>query len=163
MQGMVLSDADRARLWERADSRCAICKGKVVPAAVSRDQPGKNAVEYPIRRHEPGAVGGLVLPGGFLDSYHNRVLLCEADSAVVRQYPEQYTSAKLSWIKATHEERPDSGVTLTVHQAVFVGSAVPQYFLKARNWSRDESIQLSRIWFATAPEVVVDNPDLSSL
>jgi TIR domain len=157
--GMALSDADRVKLWDLADGRCSICKERVVPPGSSRDGRSRIAIEYLIRGHEPAGEGGLVLPGVYIDSYHNRILLCEDDGAVVRQYPGQFTSAKLAWIKATHEERPEGGVTLTVHQAVFIGSTLPQFFLKVRNWSRDEPIQLNRIWFATDPEVVVDNPD----
>ncbi len=153
---MALRDVDRAKLWDLADGRCAIGKERLARPGLPVEPGDRPAVEHRIRS---SSAGDFFLPEGFLDGYENYVLLCEADHQVVEQLSESYTPARLLRLKSAHEARPAGGVTLTVHQAVFQGSTVPQHFLKVRNWDRDAAIQLNRIWFATDPEVVVDNGD----
>jgi hypothetical protein len=151
---MALRDADRDKLWDLAYGRCAIGKERLIRPGFPAEGGAVPAVEFRIRQK----IGDLILPDGFLDGYENYVLLCEADSEVARELSEKFTPAKLLQLKASHENRPVEGVTLTLHQAVFGGSTNPLYFLKVTNFNR-HPIQLNRLWFATDPQVTVNNAD----
>jgi hypothetical protein len=158
-------EPDRAKLWDRAGSRCSICKAPVRPDQAS--SPGLLiGRETAIRVAERLAAAGLILSGRLLDSYDNCILLCATDQALVEQRRQEFTPEVLARLKASHEQwiaRLISGsgpaaVTLRVHVAMFMPSSDRHYFVKATNESRDKAVRLNRIWFATQPEAEVDNP-----
>jgi len=81
------------------------------------------------------AADGLVLLPGFLDSYDNHILLCVHDGRLVRERRADFTPARLTQVKATHETEQaarvgggaGSAVSLLVHTAVFLPSSPPHY------------------------------------
>jgi hypothetical protein len=120
--------------------------------------------EMPIVDPAQRAAGELVLLPGFLDSYDNHVLLCAHDGGLVRKRRADFTPGRLKQLKAAHEAeqaaRADgavgSAVSLLIHTAVFMPSSAPYYFLKIVNLTRS-AVQLDRVWFATTPQVTVEN------
>ena len=163
---MALTEPDRTKLWDRAGSRCSICKAPVVRPDQASSPGLLTGRETPVRVAERPTAAGLILSGRFLDSYDNCILLCTNDEALVQQRRHEFTPEVLARLKASHEQwiaRLISGsgpaaVTLRVHVAMFMPSSAPHYFLKATNESRDTAVRLNRIWFATRPEAEVDNP-----
>ncbi len=162
---VAMTEPDRAKLWDHAGSRCCICKAPVVRTdrgSVPGLLPGRETAI----RVSGQATAGLILSGSYLDSYDNSILLCANDEALVQQRRHEFTAEVLVRLKTSHEQwttRLVSGlgpatVTLRVHVAMFMPSSAPHYFLKATNESYDTAVRLNRIWFATQPDVDVDNP-----
>ncbi|MEV6927992.1 toll/interleukin-1 receptor domain-containing protein [Dactylosporangium sp. NPDC051485] len=159
---MTLNEHDRAELWRLAGSRCSICKHPVVATA---DGPGRPAHEHPIR----GAIGSLIVTGGYLDSHHNHILLCAEDARTVRERQAMFPAEVLSRLKREHEQWTDRvfrggpvagddvRVTVLVHTAMFAPTSPPYYFIKITNEHPAVPVRIDRVWFDTEPPAPVDN------
>ncbi len=154
---MALNVGERVTLWDRAGSRCSICK-----RVLSRDsQPGVPAArELPIRTE----ITGFVLPPRYFDTHENYMLLCAEDGQTVTGRRDAFTTEVLLRIKLDHEDlvartsatTPTTHVSLLVHSAFFGPGTPAHYFLKITN-EGTTSVQLESVWFATTPAVAVDN------
>lgn len=49
-------------------------------------------------------------------------------------------------------------VRVTVHRGYFVGSSDEQFFINVTNLSPKREVEVTRVWFATSPDVEVFNP-----
>lgn len=125
--------------------------------------------EHPIRNSRASGIDSLILTSNFFDSYDNYILLCIDDGRVVCDRPQEFTPATLMQLKVSHENsinriindstdaRPGFDVRLLLHTAMFIPSSPAYYFLKIINESHGSTARLNLVWFATNPEVVVDN------
>ena len=163
---VTLSEADRTKLWTRANSRCSICKRTLV-AGIVPARPGEIVGRgVPIVDVRIRAAEDLVLLPGYLDSYENYILLCVDDASLVQERRTDFSTADLMQLKAIHEAEQapraasstqvDAVVRLLVHMAGFVPQSPPYYFLKISNHTQS-TVRLDRVWFDTSPEVAVEN------
>ncbi|GAB3901927.1 toll/interleukin-1 receptor domain-containing protein [Kibdelosporangium lantanae] len=145
------------KLWQLAGGRCAVCRKKLVRDLSSPNQ----GHAHPIRLR--AAADGLIISAGFFDSYDNRILLCRDDVAAVDELRQRYTTDRLVSLKAAQEDvarlsTDDIGTAITflAHMAFFAPGGPAYYFLKVAN-EGSTTVQLDHVWFATNPEVIVDN------
>jgi TIR domain len=163
---MTLSETDRRKLWDRAGGRCSICKRALAIGAAPSHQGKVAGCEVRMSDPQQNTTDGLVLPGGFLDSYESYILLCVHDGRLVQERRMEFTRTRLIQLKTAHEtewavagsagDRATGTVSLLVHTAVFLPSSPLHYFLKI--WNQTQSaVRVDRVWFATTPEVSIQN------
>jgi len=166
---VTLREVDRRRLWERAGNQCSIFKRALVREGAPPEEGAVVGREYPIRDFRQTTANALILSPQFLDGYDNYVLLCADDTRIVRERHQEFNPGTLAALKLSHENsvvritgaaresQSSVSVSLLVHTAVFLPTSPPYYFLKITNESHSSTVQLDRVWFATNPELVVDN------
>jgi len=61
------------------------------------------------------------------------------------------------WLWGTLGDRRK--LRLTVHQAYFIGSTTPYFFVNLANLSRSREIEVTHVWFDCSPQVPVIQPN----
>jgi hypothetical protein len=149
----------RELLWDLSGKRCAICHRSLVRRGEPAGPDQLPGIEWLITNATPPT-----------DGYSDFVLLCQPDAVTVETNAEHFPEGELRRLKEEVEQlfasrlAASSGaaggpaVRLLVHVAVFIGSAIPFYFLKVLNDSLTEPIRINDVWFETNPITRVINP-----
>ncbi|MEY9864166.1 hypothetical protein ABH935_009820 [Catenulispora sp. GAS73] len=101
---MAISDHDRKVLWGRAGGMCSKCRRQLVADATPTDRESVVGEEAHIVADKiDGPRGSPPLPKPELDSYGNKILLCNVCHKIIDDQPIAYTRERVHKLKDDHE------------------------------------------------------------
>jgi hypothetical protein len=114
-------------LWERAGSKCALCRRRLDHLTDAGKQALLGEAAHIVAESPDGPRGNSILDQNERNSYLNLILLCPTCHTTVDKDPSEYPVERLHMFKTKHELRVE-GQSILESENDFVSTSQPPSF-----------------------------------